>query len=788
MTAAADPVQLPIRGMTCAACAARIEKVLNRLPGVQAQVNFATETASLTFNNDASSVLDGINAIRNAGFEVPPQTLQLAIEGMTCAACASRIEKVLNRLPQVSANVNFASETVSITYLPGLITPEQLISAIDQAGYGATPMLDDDTAPVASDSREWWLLAASGLLTLPLLLQMVGMFANDHRWMIAPLWQLLLATPVQFVAGWRFYRGAYKALRGGGANMDVLVALGTTVAYVYSAVVGFSGGGHVYFEASATVITLVLLGKMLEQRAKRKTLEALEALAKLQPKTALVERNGALQEVPSASIRIGDVFVVKPGEAFATDGEVLEGSSSANEAALTGESLPQSKQPGDKVFAATINNERLLRCRATQPAAATQFAAIIRLTREAQGSKAPVQQLADQISAVFVPVVLVIALLTLLVWWLALGQFEAGLVNAVAVLVIACPCALGLATPTAVIVGSGLAAKNGILIRNATALEQAGKLQLLVFDKTGTLTVGEPQLIESQALAEAGQCHPLALTLAAASSHPLAAAIAAALTQQGSSTAALQQIENVPGKGMLGHGPQGEVRLGSPDWLAESGVAFDASQLQRWYQSGYSVSGLAVGQQLLGWYVLSDTLRDDAQAALAALRKQGIQPMMLTGDHPQAAQAIAGQLGLSDWQAQQRPQDKANWVAAQRAAGKLVGMVGDGVNDAPALAGADVSFAIGGGSDAAMATADITIKQAHLLALLNVIALSRATLGKIRQNLFFAFIYNLLGIPLAALGLLNPVLAGAAMALSSVSVVSNSLLLRNWKAPFGAQR
>ena len=788
MTVPADPVQLPIHGMTCAACAARIEKVLNRLPGVQAQVNFATETAALTFSNNASSVLDGIAAIRNAGLEVPRQTLQLAIEGMTCAACASRIEKVLNRLPQVSANVNFASETVSITYLPGLVTPEQLISAIDQAGYGAAPMLDDDPAPESSDSREWWLLAGSAVLTLPLVLQMIGMFANDHRWMMAPLWQLLLATPVQFVAGWRFYRGAYKALRGGGANMDVLVALGTTVAYAYSAVVGFSGGGHVYFEASATVITLVLLGKMLEQRAKRKTLEALEALARLQPKTAQVERNGVLQEVASASIRIGEVFVVKPGEAFATDGEVIEGSSSANEAALTGESLPQSKQPGDKVFAATLNNERLLRCRATQPAAATQFAAIMRLTREAQGSKAPVQQLADQISAVFVPVVLVIALLTLLLWWLALGQFEAGLVNAVAVLVIACPCALGLATPTAVIVGSGLAAKNGILIRNATALEQAGKLQLLAFDKTGTLTVGEPQLVASQILAEPESCHPLALTLAAASSHPLAAAIAAALTQQGISPAALQQIENVPGKGMLGHGPQGEVRLGSPDWLAESSVAFDAAQLQHWYQSGYSVSGLAQGPQLLGWYALSDTLRPDAQAALAALRQQGIQPMMLTGDHPQAAQAIAGQLGLSDWQAQQRPQDKANWIAAQRAAGKLVGMVGDGVNDAPALAGADVSFAIGGGSDAAMATADITIKQAHLLALLNVIALSRATLGKIRQNLFFAFIYNLLGIPLAALGLLNPVLAGAAMALSSVSVVSNSLLLRNWKAPFGAQR
>ena len=776
---------LPVKGMTCVACANRLEKVLGRLPGVSARVSFASETATVSFGGEGGRAGEVIAAIRRAGFEVPRQTVELALHGMTCAACANRIEKVLNRLPDVQASVNFASETASIGYTPGLAEIDDLLAAVAKAGYRAEPLLSD-TPPPAPDGewRDWAILLGAVLLTLPLVAQMVGMFAGSHAWMVPNGWQWLLATPVQFVAGRRFYSGAYKALRGGGANMDVLVALGTSVAYGYSVWVTLAGGGHVYFEASATVITLVLLGKQLESRAKRKTLEAIEALAKLQPKTAWIERDGALVEVPSASLQRGDVFVVKPGEAFPTDGEVIDGHSSANEAALTGESLPQTKQPGDAVFAATVNNERLLRCRATQPAASTQFAAIMRLTREAQGSKAPIQQLADRISAVFVPVVSLIALATFLIWWLALGQLESGIVNAVAVLVIACPCALGLATPTAVIVGSGLAAKNGILIRNATALELAGKLDVLAFDKTGTLTVGEPQLTETRHYADATQANALGLALAAASSHPLAQAISQRLGSDGVIAATLAQIENIPGKGMLGHGDAGEVRLGAPDWLQASGVVFDAAELQHWYQAGQTVSGLALGSQLLCWYVLADQLRPDAAAAIAALQQQGIQPMMLTGDHTQAAQAIAAAVKLADFQAQQKPQDKAEWIGRQRAAGRIAGMVGDGVNDAPALAAADVSFAIGSGSDSAIATADVTIKQPRLLALVNAIALSRATLAKIRQNLFFAFIYNILGIPLAALGLLNPVLAGAAMALSSVSVVSNSLLLRKWVAPF----
>ena len=786
MLASPKQLNLPVQGMTCAACATRLEKVLNRLPGATATVNFATESAAIGFNDAGDHAADSIAAIRRAGFEVPRQSVELALQGMTCAACANRIEKVLNRLPDVSASVNFASETASIVYTPGLVDVAGLIAAVERAGYQASPLLSNDLPQHRIDWREWAILFGAALLTLPLLAQMVGMFAGSHAWMVPYRWQWLLATPVQFVAGWRFYSGACKALRGGGANMDVLVALGTSVAYGYSVWVTLAGGGHVYFEASATVITLVLLGKQLESHAKRKTLAAIEALAKLQPKTAHIERDGALIEVPSASLKSGDVFVVKPGEAFPTDGAVVEGQSSANEAALTGESLPQTKQPGDAVFAATINNERLLRCKASQPADASQFAAIMRLTREAQGSKAPIQQLADKISAVFVPVVSLIALATFLIWWLALGQLESGIVNAVAVLVIACPCALGLATPTAVIVGSGLAAKNGILIRNATALELAGKLDVLAFDKTGTLTIGEPQLVASRQYGDAAPHNALGLALAAASSHPLAQAIARQLASEGVVAATLAQIENIPGKGMLGHAEHGNVRLGSAEWLQQEGVAFDAAELQHWYQSGQTVSGLALGSQLLCWYVLADQLRPDAAAAIAALQQQGIQPMMLTGDHPQAAQSIAAAVNLPGWQAQQKPQDKAEWIGRQRAAGKIAGMVGDGVNDAPALAAADVSFAIGSGSDSAIATADVTIKQPRLLALVNAIALSRATLAKIRQNLFFAFIYNILGIPLAALGLLNPVLAGAAMALSSVSVVSNSLLLRKWLAPFKA--
>ena len=601
---------------------------------------------------------------------------------------------------------------------------------------------------------------------------------------LLPRWlQLLLATPVQFWIGWRFYDGAWKALRGGGANMDVLVALGTTMAYVFSLIVTVFGLSHlhVYFEASAAVITLVLLGKLLEARAKARTTAAIEALIRLQPKTARVERDGRIVELDASLLIPGDIFIVRPGESLPVDGEVIEGSSTVNEAMLTGESMPVSKQPGDRVFAATSNAEGMLRCRATGVGEHTLLAGIIRLVAEAQGSKAPVQRLADRISAVFVPVVCLIALVTFVSWWWFGGDFTAALINAVAVLVIACPCALGLATPTAIMVGTGQGARAGILVKNAEALERAEKIRVLAVDKTGTLTRGEPVLTDLLPLAAA---HDEALALAAAleqgSEHPLARAVIAAAREAELGDRPLSDFRATPGKGVEGRVDDRLLRLGAPDWF--SGLALPLETVGSLQAAGKTVVVLAEGEKVLALLAIADPLRESSKAAVTRLQKMGIHVVMLTGDNAGTAAAIAAQAGIEDFRAEILPGDKAAEVNALKGEGRVVAMVGDGINDAPALAAADIGFAIGAGSDAAIEAADMTLVRNDLNGVADAIGLSRATLGKIRQNLFFAFIYNVLGIPLAALGLLNPVIAGAAMALSSVSVVSNSLLLKRWRA------
>ena len=531
-------LDLPLAGMTCAACAARIEKVLNRLPGVDASVNFASERARIALSGSQTSLQQLVESIVKAGFDVPQQTVELSIEGMSCAACSARIEKVLNRLPGVEAAVNLAAERARIRYLPGVADPALLIATVNQAGYTAR-LADDQSraeekarklAVYQAELRRFWI---SAVLTLPLLAQMLTMFNGAdwsvHHQELLPRWlQLALTTPVQFWIGWRFYDGGWKALRGGGANMDVLVALGTSMAYAFSTAVVLFGLDHlhVYFEASAAVITLVLLGKLLEARAKAKTTAAIEALVRLQPKTARVERDGQLIEIDAALLVPGDIFIVRPGESLPVDGEVVEGASSVNEAMLTGESMPVAKGPGDRVFAATANSEGSLRCRATSVGEHTLLAGIIRLVADAQGSKAPVQRLADRISAIFVPVVCLIALCTFAGWWLFAGVFSAALINAVAVLVIACPCALGLATPTAIMVGTGQGARAGILVRNAAALERAEKIRVLAIDKTGTLTRGEPDLTDLLPLAaSADEVLALAAGLEQGSEHPLAKAI-----------------------------------------------------------------------------------------------------------------------------------------------------------------------------------------------------------------------------------------------------------------------
>jgi P-type Cu+ transporter len=717
-------------------------------------------------------------------------TVEIAVGGMTCAACSARIEKQLNKLPGVEAAVNLAAERAHVRYAPDLADVDRILATVVKTGFTATISTADThgeekarkLAVYRAEVRRFWIAAA---LTLPLVGQMLFMFGSgaDVHADVLPRWlQLALATPVQFWIGWRFYVGGFNAIRGGSGNMDVLVALGTTMAWVFSTVVTLLDlHEHVYFEASATVITLVLLGKILEARAKAKTSAAIEELMKLQPQTARIERDGALVEVPVGSLIPGDVFVVRAGESVPVDGEVIEGASSINEAMLTGESLPLVKGIGDKVFAATINGDRLLRCKATGVGSHTMLAGIIRLVEQAQGSKAPVQRLADRIAAIFVPVVTAIALLTFAAWWWLGGDFTVALVNAVAVLVIACPCALGLATPTAIMVGTGQGAKAGVLIRNAQALELAEKIDVLVVDKTGTLTEGRPAIADLLPAdgVDGRELLRIAASLELASTHPLAAAIVNHAMVKGIELAMSQDVATTAGRGLAGVVEGRRFMIGSPEWLAEQGVVLPESQ--PWRHAARSVVALAEGDRWLGAIGIADPLRQSSRAAVIRLQRMGVEVVMLTGDNAATAAAIAREAGVARFEAGVLPGDKATAVQKFKAAGKRVGMAGDGINDAPALAAADVSFAMGAGSDVAMEAADITLMRNDLNGVADAVDLSRATLAKIRQNLFWAFIYNVLGIPAAALGLLNPVIAGAAMAMSSVSVVSNSLLLKRWR-------
>lgn len=790
-------IELPIEGMTCAACATRIEKNLNKLPGVRAAVNFASEKAMIAFDDAATDPVDLIRTIEKAGFHVIPQSVQLRLSGMTCAACSGRIEKALNKIPGVTATVNLATEAAHVSFMAGAATVDDLIAAVVKAGYSASEISEASRAEEKAKRRaayqtEFRMFLIAAALTLPFVLQMGVMLTGDHTDLLPRWLQWLLATPVQFWIGRRFYIGAWHALRGGGANMDVLIALGTSMAYFFSAVVTFSAlDQHVYFEASAAIITLVLLGKLLEARAKNKTSAAIEELIKLQPKTAQVECEGEIIEVDVNLLEVGDVFIVRPGENLPVDGVVIDGISSVNEAMLTGESLPVVKQAGAKVFAATQNQQGLLKCRATSVGAHTQLAAIIRLVEEAQGSKAPIQRMADTLSGIFVPVVVVISILTLGVTWWLTGNFVLSLINAVAVLVIACPCALGLATPTAIMVGTGRGAQAGVLVKNAAALEHAEKIRVLIVDKTGTLTEGKPVVTDVIPLESVTE-HVLlqiAATLEQGSEHPLAKAVLEHTASMAIRPQAMSHFVAVAGSGIMAQISDTEYLLGSPRFLQAQGATLDQSRIAALQTEGKTVVGVAARSeetcQVLGYLAIADRLRRTSAQAIRRLQAMDIEVIMLTGDNAATAAAIAKQAGIAHYRAEVLPQDKAAEVVKIKASGQFTGMAGDGINDAPALAAADVSFAIGAGSDVAIEAADITLMHNDLMSVADAISLSRATLGKIRQNLFFAFIYNVLGIPLAAMGVLNPIIAGAAMAMSSVSVISNSLLLKRWQA--GAQ-
>ncbi len=793
-TSSLKHIELPIEGMTCAACAMRIEKNLNKLSGVQANVNFANEKAHV--NYDASQVRTDtlISTIEKAGFHIAPRSVQLQLHKMTCAACAGHIEKALNKLPGVTATVNVATETAKVNFIPGLTTVDQLIEAVISAGYGASEISESGHAEekarrLAAYQAELRLFWISSALTLPLVLQMGAMFTG-HDMDMLPRWlQWLLATPVQFWIGRRFYIGGWHALRSGGTNMDVLVALGTSMAYFFSAVVtAFALDQHVYFEASAAIITLILLGKLMEARAKGKTSEAIEALIRLQPKTARIERDGEIIEVPASSLQVDDIFIVRPGENLPVDGVVVEGTSNVNESMLTGESLPVNKQAGAKVFAATLNQQGLLKCRATSVGAHTQLAAIIHLVEEAQGSKAPIQRMADTISGIFVPIVVAISILTLAITWWLTSDFVAALINAVAVLVIACPCALGLATPTAIMVGTGRGAQVGVLVKNAAALEHAEKIQTVIVDKTGTLTEGKPEvtdIVPSESIS-AQDLLQIAASLEQGSEHPLARAVLDSAQKMQLPLQPIHDFSAITGSGITARISDTHYLLGSPKFLTQQGIAVDEKQISALQAEGKTVIGVAStsdnARAILGYLAIADRLRDTSLKAIERLQSMGIEIVMLTGDNAMTAAAIAKQTGITQYHAEVLPQDKAAEVMKLKASGKFTAMVGDGINDAPALAAADVSFAIGAGSDIAIEAADITLIRNDLMSVVDAISLSRATLRKIRQNLFFAFVYNILGIPLAAMGMLSPVIAGAAMAMSSVSVVSNSLLLKRWQA------
>jgi Cu+-exporting ATPase len=713
--------------------------------------------------------------------------LHFSVSGMTCASCVARVEKALKKVPGVlDASVNLATEQASVR--GAALDTGAIVAAVGQAGYEAAPVERGQPRHVdaaAGGLPSWWPVAAAGILSLPLVLPML-----IADWMLPGWLQLLLATPVQFWLGARFYRAGWQAVRNGAGNMDLLVAIGTSAAWALSVYQLFAApAGHgmpqLYFESSAVVITLVLLGKWLESRAKRQTVDAIRALESLRPDTALVRRGGQDIDVPLDALKVGDLMVLRPGERVPADGLVADGSSHLDESLLTGESLPVARRPGDKVLGGAVNGEGLLLVTATRVGADTMLAQIIRMVEDAQAVKAPIQRLVDRVSSVFVPVVLLISLMTLLGWGLATGDWQQAVLNAVAVQVIACPCALGLATPTGIMVGTGVAARHGILIKDAQALETAHAVRTVVFDKTGTLTEGKPRVV---AVEGGAAVLGLAWAVQQYSEHPLAKAVAQAAQERGLAPTAASEASALPGRGVRARVGAAQVYLGNRRLMQELGAAAEAwSEAARRYElDGRTVSWLAVetgGETVVkGLLAFGDRLKPTSAQAVARLRAMGVESVMLTGDNRGAAALVARELGLERFDAEVLPADKAEAVRRLMAQGGKgrVAMVGDGINDAPALAAADVGIAMAGGTDVAMHTAGITLMRGDPLLVADAIAVSHRTYRKIRQNLGWAFVYNVVGIPVAALGLLNPVLAGAAMALSSVSVVSNALLLRRW--------
>jgi P-type Cu+ transporter len=815
-------ITIPVTGMTCASCVRRVERALSKQEGVaEASVNFAAEKASVTYESAATSPEELIGAIQYAGYGADVRDTTFGVTGMTCASCVRRVERALEKVPGVlEANVNLATEKATVGYIAGVVELRDLQRAVEGAGYEV--VREEESSTGDSHEREYgklksdFLLAAAltALILLGSLPHMFGfMLPITTGWLNLAL--LLLATPVQFWAGWRFYRGAWGSLRHGAADMNTLVVVGTSAAYLYSAVAtlapGLFAGGRadVYFDTSALIITLILLGRLLEARAKGRTNEAIKRLAGLQAKTARVVRDGEEVDVPVEDVKVGDVVDVRPGEKVPVDGRVVSGESAVDESVITGESIPVSRREGDEVIGATINTSGSFRFEATKVGEETALHQIMRMVEEAQGSKAPIQRLADRISAVFVPAVIGVAAVTFVVW-LLLGPAPAltfALLNAVAVLIIACPCAMGLATPTSIMVGTGKGAESGILIKGGEALEGAHKLDTVVLDKTGTLTRGTPELTDVVVEDSIREEELLRLVASAetASEHPLGEAIVRGAKERGLDLAEAEAFAAVSGGGIRARVEGRGVLVGSRRFLSESGVSEDghfrkAEELAR---EGRTPIFVAVNGELAGLVAGADVVRDESREAIERLHSLGLKVAMLTGDNRRTAEAIARELGVDRVVAEVRPEDKAAEVKRLQAEGKRVGMVGDGINDAPALAQADVGIAIGTGTDVAMEAADLTLISGDVRGVARAIGLSKATVRNIKQNLFWAFAYNVALIPVAAgilyphfsdgsvpevlrpvlgeYGFLNPVLAAIAMALSSVTVVSNALRLRRTK-------
>lgn len=806
-------ITMPVIGMTCANCVAAVERNTKKVDGVRdVVVNFGTEKVTVTYDPATATPEAMIDRIEKAGYQVPTATIELAITGMTCANCVNTVERTLNKkVPGIlEASVNFATEKATVTYIPGAVSRADMIAAVERAGYGVVAadsegeLVDAEKLARQREIKDQIRKLTVGIIfTLPLIILtmgrdfgLLGEWAHAN-WVNYLLWAL--ATPVQFYTAWDYYTGSYKALRNKSANMDVLIALGSSVAYVYSVVVTLGFSGYVYFETAAAIITLIKLGKVLEVRAKGKTSEAIKALMGLQAKTARVERDGAEVDIPIEQVQSGDVVIVRPGEKIPVDGVVLNGHSAVDESLLTGESLPVDKKVGDEVIGATINKQGLLKVEATNVGRESALAQIVRLVEEAQGSKAPIQALADQISAIFVPAVMAIAALTFVVWLAGGAGFTPALVRLVAVLVIACPCALGLATPTAIVVGMGKGATQGVLFKNSAALERAHSLQAVVLDKTGTITKGEPAVTDMIAGSAWSTGSDRLLQLAASvergSEHPLGEAIVrAAQARQ------LPLSDPVGFQAIAGHGVAAEVEgqkvlLGNLRLMERKKVDLNGlgPEIERLQNEAKTAMWLAVDGQASGVIGIADTIKDGSKEAIAALQKMGLQVVMMTGDNQATAQAIAAEVGVDRVLAEVLPGDKAANVAALQDEGLTVAMVGDGINDAPALAQADVGIAIGTGADVAMEAAGITLISGDLRGVPRSIHLSRATMRTIKQNLFWAFAYNVILIPVAAgvlavfpnvphfLRELNPIAAAFAMAFSSITVVTNSLRLRRVK-------